>query len=644
MAMDDYTKALKAGQKYYRSMIGSGEYPYLHVLDEVIPGVNIVAENNLGLVEIPMSMIHGTKTVGRRNAFAGNFMPLLDTKTEFAAKWAILYDALAEEGLKDPIKAYEFMGRFFIQEGNKRVSVMRALGAVSIPGTVIRMVPERSDDKASRLYYEYLDFYKISGVNYLNFKNEGSYGKLIDLLPFSVTKWTKEDCSDFRSAFVKFEKAFEDCGGYKLNKVYPSDAMLRYLAIYDYATLREQSTEEVENALENIWKEIEALQPETERALQMQPTAGEKKGIITGMFGEGKVKQISAAFICDKTVKNSSWTYGHELGRRYLERVFPPRMLVTKFYENTSPENTAKRIDQAVLDGNNVIFTTTPVMLTATLKAAIEHPNVRFLNCSLNTNHPSIRTYYARTYEAKFLLGVIAGAMTQRGKIGYIAQTPIYGEMASINAFAIGVRMVNPHAKVHLEWNCVAGNDPEKNLREKGISLISGDDWVTPGSPQRTFGLYDLESGKPNIAMVMLDWGNLYEKIIRSMFDGSWKEEKKAINYWWGISTGVVDIICGSSVSQSVKQLVRFLRQGIAAGVVNPFSGILTSSEGQITSKEDSVLSPEEIIKIDWLLDNIVGRIPEYTELSQADQALMRLQGIEPLTDVKAKQKAAEKE
>lgn len=60
-------------------------------------------------------------------------MPLLDEDTEFAQKWNALCDAHLSVGIRDPIKAYEYMNKFYVEEGNKRVSVMKYYEAMSIP-------------------------------------------------------------------------------------------------------------------------------------------------------------------------------------------------------------------------------------------------------------------------------------------------------------------------------------------------------------------------------------------------------------------------------------------------------------------------------------------------------------------------------
>lgn len=82
MSSSYYAKALKAGQKEFRQARHRGLYPYLPALDELISRADIVSEVNLGLVHIPLDLIAGTKTAGRKSAFSCNFMPLLSPSSE----------------------------------------------------------------------------------------------------------------------------------------------------------------------------------------------------------------------------------------------------------------------------------------------------------------------------------------------------------------------------------------------------------------------------------------------------------------------------------------------------------------------------------------------------------------------------------
>lgn len=75
MALAEYVKAYKLGKKEYQARILQEQNPTLPVLDEILPTRGTFSEVPLGLVQIPMDQIVGTKTEGRSNAFAANFLP-----------------------------------------------------------------------------------------------------------------------------------------------------------------------------------------------------------------------------------------------------------------------------------------------------------------------------------------------------------------------------------------------------------------------------------------------------------------------------------------------------------------------------------------------------------------------------------------
>ena len=123
-AIDEYNRAQRLGMRDYREKTAAGKYPYLPALDELQEKTDTESQIPLGTIEIPLDYVVGTKTTGRTMACASNFMPLLEADTEFATKWSNLCEAHLEEGIQNPILAYEFMNRFYVQEGNKRVSVL----------------------------------------------------------------------------------------------------------------------------------------------------------------------------------------------------------------------------------------------------------------------------------------------------------------------------------------------------------------------------------------------------------------------------------------------------------------------------------------------------------------------------------------
>ena len=164
-------------------------------------------------------------------------MPILGEKTEFGLKWSKLYDAQLEEGIRDPIKVYEYMRRFYVEEGNKRVSVLKYLHVPTVLGDVIRILPRPSDDKSYRIYREFLAFYAVAPLYMISVSEEGRYEKLAALMGRDLkTRWPDETVETLRSSYRYFEKIYLGHGGDHL-PITVGDALLVYLSIYSADSL-----------------------------------------------------------------------------------------------------------------------------------------------------------------------------------------------------------------------------------------------------------------------------------------------------------------------------------------------------------------------------------------------------------------------
>ena len=594
--MEEYIKACKAGKRDYQARMMKGQLPTLQVLDEILPPKGSYSEVPLGLVQIPIDQIVGTKSGGRSNAFAGNFMPILRENTEFAYKWATLSQSHINEGIRDPIKAYEYMNKFYVEEGNKRVSVLKYFDAVSVPGYVTRILPQRTEQKENKIYYEYVDFYALSQINYIWFSRLGSFVRLQKAVGKGAKDiWSDDDKLTFSSVYSRFAAEYESLGGKKLS-ITTGDAFLAFLMIYDYKDICQKTVNELKELVGKSWEEFKLLEHDQEIELKMNPTS-EKKSLLDRLLPVSTPK-LKIAFLYAKTPATSAWTYAHELGRLHLEQTFPEEV-TTECYENLTRDLAEKAIADAIQKGCNIIFTTTPEFVQASVQAAIAHPEVKILNCSLNTSHRYIRTYYARMYEAKFLMGAIAGAMAENGQLAYIADYPIFGTIANINAFALGAKMVNPRAQIYLEWSTLKDVDlgiAMDNVIKKGVTVVSGQDMVIPEDASRYFGLYHIEKEGPrNLAMPLWHWGKFYSQ----------------------------------NLPIGTQKLLTMLKRAIATGEYHPFSGILYSQNGMIQSDPDKILSPEEIITMDWLADNVIGTIPKSRELKEQAKPVTLQSGVE---------------
>ena len=624
--LEDYKSALRAGQRAYRARIARGQSPYLAVLDDVLKGVDIVAQEPLGLVEIPSDSLVGTKTSGRHTAFSYDFMPLLEPDTEFAVKWSNLCDAHLEEGIHTPIIAFEYMNQFYVQEGNKRVSVLKYYCAVKIPGTVTRLIPARTDKLENKIYYEFLDFYKLSKVNYVHFSKLGGYSKLQTLVcKASGEAWSEDDRLNFAAFYTMFHQQFEALGGTSMGLT-TGDALLVYLSVYRYSDTYDATPAQVRQNLEKLWNEVKVLTEPHGVELSLDPPKSPAEPLLSklNIFSPSKQpSELRVVFLHEYNAKISAWVRAHDEGREALAKVFPDKVYISS-YEDVNPEVDAEQVLEEVAHNNaDVVFTTSVRMYNACLKVAAQHPKTRILNCSLNAPHPLVRTYYPRTYEVTYLLGMLAGIMTKTGHIGYVAANPVYGVPAAINAFAQGLKSVRPAGRIRLRWACQTDAAHPLDFADcPEIDMVYARDSREPADTNRDYGLCrKLPDGSLQpLGLPIWRWDTFYVEIVRSIFDGSWDNAAttRAVNYWWGLRSGAEDLEYQETLPSGTRQLLDLLETLQGSDNVHIFPEKLYDNEDNLHSPENRVYSPKELMEMDCWMPVYTARDRKSTRLNSS--------------------------
>ncbi len=627
-AKNEYAAALKSGLKQAKECAALGLSPYPAVLDELVEETYTTV--NVGLVDIPAQRIVGTKTAARAISFSPSFYPVLDVSSEFAAKWVSLCASHLEEGIRDSIVCYEYLGDFYVLEGNKRVSVLKHFGAMRIAGQVQRILPPVSEDKRIKAYYEFLDFYRDSRVYDLQFKRPGDYGRLLAFLGKTRGEaWTEPDRRTFSAYYHYFLEAFQALKS-PPGATLPEEALLLWLQVHPYEELGSLSAEQLKKSLAALWPDVLAANQHTQ--LQVDAQAEPKPGILSRITAPEK---IHVAFVHQLTPATSAWALGHEEGRKYLERKLVDKVSCRSYYNANSYDEALAVLEQAVAEGADLVFTTAPRLIRATLKMAVKYPKVRFLNCSVDQPYSSLRTYYGRIFEAKFITGAIAGAMAEDNRIGYIGANPIFGVPASINAFALGAQLTNPRAQIELRWSCCPGT-PLADFFSSGIRVVSNRDMPAADKMYLGFcnyGTYRMDEGGAMVPLAspVWMWGRFYEFAANALLSGAWKTDKqnpRAVNYWLGMDSGVIDVEMSDRLPAGVRALAQQLRQGLQNRTVDPFLRPITAQDGTVKNDGTHVFSPEELLKMDWLCDNIRGHIPSFEELLPQSQPIVRKLGI----------------
>ncbi|MBO4633452.1 MAG: BMP family ABC transporter substrate-binding protein, partial [Lentisphaeria bacterium] len=403
-AVDQYNKAQSRGKKYFNTCKSRGQDPFLKALEEMMK-ISDLRSVPVGIIEIPMERIAGTYSESRKNVFAGNFMPLPDDHSEFAKKWVDLCEYhLDGSGIADPISCYEYLGDFYVREGNKRVSVLKSYDATEISGNVIRLLPPISDDPEVRLYYEFLDFYKVSRLYNVTFSRSGQYARLQDTLGYEPEQaWPEEVRWEFYNVFTRFSSVFERLNREKL-EISPGDALLLYMDVHPYQELRDQTKEEIQARLNKLWPDLRLFAKGEPISLSI---SHEEKGKSIRSLFLGAPK-IHAVFLYDMEPNESSWVFSHDTGRKNLIRQMDGEIDTETL---VCDENGVGLVEKAIERGVNVIFATSHKHTGICRRIAADHPNIAVFNCTPNTPYAGVRGYYCRTYEGKFIAGAVAGVV-----------------------------------------------------------------------------------------------------------------------------------------------------------------------------------------------------------------------------------------
>ena len=632
----NYKQARAMGRHYLSEHNDSATKGYLYILDDLLDNVEICGEINLGTTEIPIKKILGTRTSARSNAFAGNFMPLLPENTEFGAKWCKLYESHIREGIREPIKVYEYLNRYFVQEGNKRVSVLKYLGAVAIEARVTRLIPKRDEsNKQISIYYEFLDFDRRATFDNLWFSHRGGFTGLVNL----VETWQHEhpECKTATADLINASfKAFRLCyreAGFGTIPITSGDAFLEYLKVYGFKPDRPLDTiREQVKSCEAQFKLVSVKDPDTVNTVE-QKFPSEKAALS---FFSRKPRKLKVAFAFESTPEKCLWTYDHDVARKRLERNLGDKISVITRYQVPNGENSYGALKELMEEEPDILFATSPNMSAGALRLSIENPDKTILNCDFAQPKKNIMTYYAKFYEAAFLCGVMAGSMTRTGLLGYTTTMATHPDSTfNLNAFCLGAQLVNPTAHVvNLNLYRVDMSDPyhmeaRKELSQHGVDIAMcihqpNTPLVRKGFPGVYAQLYLLQTntGHPRacIGAAAVDWSVLYNDLVgdsfktkNSILDITRSGNDSSVHFGWGLNTGILDVLgVDSFMGHNAIRLLNIFKDLIATGKIHPFEGPLYDRDHNMILEKYSTLNLLEIQSMKWLHEAVVDSIDLY--------------------------------
>jgi basic membrane protein A len=327
------------------------------------------------------------------------------------------------------------------------------------------------------------------------------------------------------------------------------------------------------------------------------------------------------AFVYVSPIGDAGWTFQHDSGRREMEKALAGKV-VTKYVEAVPEGADAERVIRELAQGGNqLIFTTSFGYMNPTIKVAKQFPKTHFEHATGYKTAENVGIYNARFYEGRYLAGIVAGRMTRTNTAGYVAAFPIPEVVMGINAFARGMRSVNPKAEVKVIW-VNAWYDPGRESEAANTLISQGADVLThhtdstavvqTAEAKKVYAIAyhsDMSKYGPHaqLTAVTHQWGAYYTRVVEAAIAGTWKPD----NVWGGIKDGMIRMApFNPVVPKDTQDLVNRTAADIAAGTFHPFTGPVRDNEGKERLAAGKVMSDAELSKMNYYVEGVQGTLP----------------------------------
>ncbi len=330
---------------------------------------------------------------------------------------------------------------------------------------------------------------------------------------------------------------------------------------------------------------------------------------------------LKAGFIYVGPIGDLGWTWTHDQGRLAVEAEFGDSV-ETSYVESVPEGADAERVmSQMARSGVDIIFTTSFGYMDPTINVAADFPDVAFEHATGYKRAENVSTYSARFYEGRYVIGEIAGAMTETNKIGYIASFPIPEVVRGINSAYLAAKSVNPDVEFKVVW-VYTWFDPGKEadaanaLIEQGVDVImQHTDSPAAMTIAEEKGVYafgqasDMSAFGPNAQLtgIIDNWGPYYIERVKAVMDGTWE----STDTWDGIAEGMVQFAPFSDkLPADVVARAEATIAAIGSGEFSPFTGPINKQDGSVWLAEGEVADDGTLAGLNFYVEGIDGELP----------------------------------
>ena len=317
---------------------------------------------------------------------------------------------------------------------------------------------------------------------------------------------------------------------------------------------------------------------------------------------------------------------GDSDGRNYcstlyeaMKKIEESQDITVEYFDNVPAGEFSSLALNMIAQGFNIIIASSEIYESDMMKLAEDYPEVYFMNAAGTESAVNYASFFGRTYQARYLTGVVAGLQTTSNEIGYISSTPDPESIRQLNAFTTGVRKINPNAFVYVKYSGEKNNDEAD--RQATLELLNDHDidvltrhtsGVAPLEVADEKGIFTIGCNHDDsdifpdtfLTACVYDW----EKFLTERISECGRGKFNGKHYWEGLKDGVVSISpLTGNVRFGTGEIVGSELNRILDGRFDVFYGPVTDNYGSVRVYEGENLSDAQLLNnMYWYVEGVV--------------------------------------
>ncbi len=328
---------------------------------------------------------------------------------------------------------------------------------------------------------------------------------------------------------------------------------------------------------------------------------------------------MKVGFVYVGPIGDLGWTYQHDQSRLAAVKHFGDKIKTT-FVENVPEGPDAEKVMADLANsGHQLVFTTSFGFMNYTVNAAKRFPKVYWEHATGYKRAPNLSTYNIRFYQARFVQGVIAGKLSQAGLAGYVGSIPVPEVVQGMNAFMLGMRSVNPKARlkfvmINSWYDPPKEGDAAKTLIDQGCDILTQHtDSPAPLQAAASRGVKgfgqstDMRRFAPTTQLTAStdDWDPYVIARIEAALAGKWA----STDTWGGFDSGLLQMAPFANMPADVQALAETTVADIKSGKNKVFVGPLRDQSGAEKVAAGAVMDDGALSGMQWLVEGIEGKL-----------------------------------